>query len=178
VTFVLTPPTRPLRLLLAVLLTALLPACGGSQTNDRQFIAKSRSATLVRSVDRIEADLQSKDCNGALASVARVRAQVARLPSSYNGRLIGNITQWIDYLDSRIPADCNKTAKPKASATPDETTTPTPTPAETETPTPTPDKTATPEPTSTPVPIPTPDANNGGSQSPDAGGVPPADPGQ
>ena len=170
-----TPSTRPLRLLLALPLVALLAACGQSETNDREFIAKSRSATLVRSVDRIEADLQSDDCKGALAGVTRVRSQVERLPDSYNGRLISNITQWIDYLDARIPEDCEK-PEPDATPTPDETETPTPTPDETATPSATPDQTATPAPTTTPVPIPTPDT--GGSGAPDTGGVPPADAGE
>ena len=165
------PPQRLLRLLPVLPLVALATACGGKETDEREFIAQSRAATLVRSVDRIEADLESGDCEQALSGVDRLRAQVGRLPDSYNGRLIANLTQWVDHLDSRVPQDCDA-PEPDATATPEETVEPTPTPEETATPTPTPDETPEPDPTTTPVPIPSPDPD-----PPDTGGVPPGDDG-
>jgi hypothetical protein len=162
--------------LLVALLAPVLAACGGSETDERKFIAQSRAETLLRSVDRVESDLGEGACEDAARGVGRLREQVSDLPESYDGALVSNLSQWIDYLDQRVVQDCTDaqeeetpTPTPSATETPEETPTPeaTETPEETPTPEPSPEPTATPTPT---VPSPAP-------EPPGTGGVSPGDEG-
>jgi hypothetical protein len=160
-------------LLLLIALTTALAACGTSKADERKFIAQSRAESLLRTVDRVESDLGDGSCNDAARDVSRLRSQVSDLPKSYDGKLIGNLTQWVDYLDTRVQEDCTASSTPEPSATPSQTptetpsATPTPTPTRTPTPTPTPTPTETPSPTATPtVASPSPEPSG-------TGGVPP-----
>lgn len=171
------PMPRPRTLLpLAVAVIALVPAaCGGSDSSESRLIGQTRSQALLRSLDRVEGDVQGQHCVASRAEVDRLRAQVNDLPKRTDGGLVANLTQWVDHLEQRVPEDCQAAAEPTPS--PAETATPPePTGTATSTPTPsaTPDKTATPTPTPTPgetaTPTPTP---AGGAQSPDAGGASP-----
>lgn len=157
-------------LVLVAVLASVLAACGGEETDARKFIAKSRAETLLRSVDRVQADLDDGSCDDAASDVERLRAQVGRLPSSYDGALISNLSQWVDHLDARVQQDCTApgaeetpTPAPSETPTPEETATPTPSPTETPTPTATPSPTATPTPT---VPSPSPEPGGTGGVSP------------
>lgn len=166
------PPPRPL---LALLFCAAFAAvgCGGSGTADRKLIAQSRADALVAGVDRVGSDIGDGDCPSANDELDKVRALVERLPKATDGRLVGNLTKWIDHLGSRIAEDCQAAEEETPSPTPTESPTQTSTPTPTETPDKTPTPTATPD--ETPTPEPTPDAGDGGA--PDTGGAAPQDEG-
>ena len=168
------PPVLRSLLLLAALAT-VLAACGGSETDDRKFVAQSRAESLLRTVDRVESDLGEGSCEAAGRAVGRLRTQVSELPESYDGALVSNLTQWVDHLDARVQEDCTDESEPEPSATPSET--PTETPSETPTPTPTetPTETPTPTPTETPSPTPTPTVPSPAPEPPGTGGVSPGD---
>jgi len=163
---------RLLSPLLALVATAALTACGGSEADDRKFIAQSRAEGLERTLQRVEEDIAGDDCSDAQRSVARLRAQVADLPESYDGRLVTNLAQWVDHLDQRVPQDCGADEEPTPEPAEEETPTPTPTPDETPTPEATETPEATPTPAATPEPTPAPTQTPASPvEPPDEGGV-------
>ena len=160
----------------------MLAGCGGSETDDRKFLAQSRAESLERTLERVETDIADDRCNAAQRGAARLRSQVADLPESYDGALVTNLTQWVDHLDQRIPEDCGKQEEEDRFPEDEETPSPTPTPDETATPeaTETPQATATPQATPTVTPAPTqPPASpveppdEGGVEGPEENGVSP-----
>jgi cell division septation protein DedD len=168
------PPTRPLIALLALLPALAAAGCGASEEQERKLIAQSRSEALLKTVDRLEGDLEEGKCNAARRDVDRLRTQIGDLPERTSGRLVSNLSQWTDHIDGRLSTDCRRpepketpTETPEATETPTAEPTETATPDPTETPTPTPTDT----PTATPTPAPTePDA--GDEEPPDVGGAP------
>lgn len=168
-------PSPLLRLAAAALAALGLAACGGSETDEREFIAPSRAEALERTLERVEGNLADSECDKAQAGVARLRSQVDDLPERSNGRLVSNLIQWVEHLDGQVPQDCQEEE-------PEETPTPVATPEEEETPeeTVTPEATETPAPTPTATPVPTqPPASpleppdEGGAAAPDEDGVAP-----
>ncbi len=168
--------SRLFRLLPAALAAAVLAGCGGSETDETKFIAQSRAEAVERTLDRIERDIADGDCDRAQSGVARLRGQVENFPERYDGRLVANVTQWVDHLDQQVPVDCGEEEQeedetPTPTATPEEEETPEATVTPEATPTPVPTRTATPAPTQTPAsPVEPP---NGGGAAPDEDGVAP-----
>jgi len=165
-------PAVPRFLVLLAVLAPVATACGDSGTDDRRFIAQSRAENLLRTVDRVESDLGEGECEDASTDVGRLRTQVSELPESYDGALVSNLSQWVDYLDQRVQQDClaaeaSPTATPSPTEEPEETPTPEPSPEPTET--------ATPEPSPEPTATPTPTVPSPAPEPPGTGGVSPGD---
>lgn len=169
------PALRSHLVLLTACAVLAASSCGGSDAPDRRLITQSRAEALLRSVDRVEGGLAEGDCPRAGAGVDALRTRVQDLPEATDGRLVTNLTQWVDHLEARVLESCEAaseepTAEPTPSATPEEPTeTPSPsrTPDATPTPAPTPDEAETPDPTPEPEE----------QDPPDTGGTAPEDEG-
>jgi hypothetical protein len=161
-----------MRRALPVLLFAAGVLVAGCGEENRALIPEAESQTLVASLDQIEAACADGDVAGARAAADDTGAQINSLPRRVDDRLVRNMRDWLDQIQSRIDRDCKpEEEEPTATATATATETPTPTatatPTETPTPTPTETPTPTPTPTATPTATATPESDSGGAPAPE-----------
>jgi hypothetical protein len=141
------------RLPLLVLALVCLAGCGRTNT---ALLPQSDADALKATADRIQAACDAHDRSTARDEIRNAEREINELPSAVSGRLVTNLQDWIDHIQSRLTDDCREAATP----TPTPTNTPTPTP------TPTPTETATPVPTATATPTEAPTTDTGGIQAP------------
>jgi hypothetical protein len=159
-----------MRRALPVLLLATGVLVAGCGEENRALIPEAESQTLVAGLDQIEAACADGDVAGARAAADETGAQINSLPRRVDDRLVNNMRDWLDQIQSRIDRDCKpEEEEPTPTVTPTETPTETATATPTETPTPTPTETPTPTPTptATPTATATPESDSGGAPAPE-----------
>jgi outer membrane biosynthesis protein TonB len=155
--------------LLAAALGAL--ALAGCGSDSPALIPQEDADRLSALVGEAGDAAAAGECGDARRAVREAELQLSGLPRRTDKELKANMRDWLQYLDSRIAAECEapepeETATPAPTVAPTETPTPEPTPTETPTPTPEPTVTVEPEPTPDEVPL---------EEPPSTGGVPPED---
>jgi outer membrane biosynthesis protein TonB len=160
-----------MRRLLPLLVLVLAGLAGCGKTN-QALLPPANADALKATADRIQAACDSHDRSTARDEIRNAEREIKELPAQVSNRLVTNLQEWVDHIQSRLSDDCRAqaTPTPTPSQTPTPTgtptQTPTPTPTKTETPTPTPTATATATPTTTATATPTGTPGNGGTQAP------------
>src|SRR3954469_2523069 len=157
-------------IVLGVLIVVSLAGCG--KTNPA-LIPQSNADALQQTADRIAAACAGADRSEARAQVRNAEQEIQALPSAVDDRLVANLEDWVNRIQTRIGTDCQAEATPTPSATETATETATPTETPTETSTATPTETATPTATATATPTATAPAAPTDTATPNGtGGVP------
>src|SRR3954470_1104927 len=134
-------------IVLGVLIVVSLAGCG--RTNPA-LIPQSNADALQQTADRIAAACSSEDRSEARAQIQNAEQEIQALPRAVDDKLVANLEDWVNHIQSRIGTDCRAEATPTPTATATETGTPPEPPTEAATATPT--ETATPTATATATP--------------------------
>jgi hypothetical protein len=163
-------PTVKLRLILAplcaVLAAALVAGCGGGDDEPEPSIPQENAASLLSTLEEVEANVDDGSCLVAADRIARLQDEISELPAGVNEDVSRALENGADQLSILVedPDQCDRpeeTTTTEATTTDEETTTEETTTDETTTEETTTEETTTPPTTTT---------NPGGGIGPPGGG--------
>jgi hypothetical protein len=165
-------PTVKLRLILAplcaLLAAAVVAGCGGGDDEPKPSIPQENAATLLSTLEEVEANINDGSCLVAADRISRLQDEIQELPADVNEDVSRALQNGADQL-SILVEDPDQCDRPEETTTTEETTTDEDTTTEETTTDETTTEETTTEGTTTQEPIIPPD-NGGGVGPPNGGG--------